>query len=218
MGAERPVSLGNNKKWMLAVLAGLLAYGLSRSLLGWTFNGSVVLGVMIFMVIWLLWSWSFRMGPAAVVSGSQANRAQLPAEPAVVVPVATGPTIPGQTNQAEPESLAPEPPKDPVPMAAAVAAMAVKPAMLAQARDNRPDDLTIIRGIGPKLEQVLQGMGVFHFDQIANWQASELVWMDANLAGFCGRASRDGWVVQAQVLARGGSEADAFAAADAMKG
>ena len=110
-------------------------------------------------------------------------------------------------------------PSKPVAVAAQPEAIvpATQPAMLAQARDNRPDDLKIIRGIGPKLEQVLHGMGVFHFDQIAAWKAAELAWVDEHLEGFRGRASRDAWVPQARVLAKGGSEAEAFAAADAMK-
>jgi predicted flap endonuclease-1-like 5' DNA nuclease len=46
-------------------------------------------------------------------------------------------------------------------------------------------------------------MGIFHFDQIASWGPQELAWMDANLQGFKGRASRDGWVAQAKALAAG---------------
>ena len=40
-------------------------------------------------------------------------------------------------------------------------------------------------------------MGFFHFDQIASWDASQVAWVDENLDGFKGRASRDDWVAQA---------------------
>ena len=46
-------------------------------------------------------------------------------------------------------------------------------------------------------------MGIYHYDQIAAWTADELAWVDENIEGFKGRASRDGWVAQARELARG---------------
>lgn len=79
-----------------------------------------------------------------------------------------------------------------------------KPALLSEARDGGPDDLKKIKGVGPKLEKVLHAMGVFHFDQIAAWTEAELAWVDENLEGFKGRASRDAWISQAKVLATGG--------------
>jgi predicted flap endonuclease-1-like 5' DNA nuclease len=48
-------------------------------------------------------------------------------------------------------------------------------------------------------------MGIYHFDQIGGWGPTELAWMDDNLAGFKGRASRDEWVPQAKTLAAGGT-------------
>ena len=78
---------------------------------------------------------------------------------------------------------------------------ASKPAGLAAARDGRPDDLKIIKGIGPKLEILCHSLGFFHFDQIANWKAAEIAWVDDNLEGFKGRVTRDAWVAQAKALA-----------------
>ena len=68
---------------------------------------------------------------------------------------------------------------------------------LAKARDGGPDKLTKIKGIGPKLQELLFSMGFFHFDQIASWDKSQVAWVDENLDGFKGRASRDDWVAQA---------------------
>ena len=90
------------------------------------------------------------------------------------------------------------------PAASAAASCAgTKPATLAAARGGQPDDLRQLSGVGPKMEQTLHAMGIFHFDQIASWGPQELAWMDANLQGFKGRASRDGWVAQAKALAAG---------------
>jgi NADH-quinone oxidoreductase subunit E len=79
-----------------------------------------------------------------------------------------------------------------------------KPRTLTAARDGSPDDLKLIKGIGPKMEEMLHGMGIFHHDQIAAWTDRELAWVDDNLEGFRGRASRDEWVAQAKNLAAGG--------------
>lgn len=72
-----------------------------------------------------------------------------------------------------------------------------RPTTLAKARDGGPDKLTKIKGIGPKLQELLFSMGFFHFDQVASWDKSQVAWVDENLDGFKGRASRDDWVAQA---------------------
>ena len=79
-----------------------------------------------------------------------------------------------------------------------------KPRALKAPRRGLADDLKEIKGVGPKLEALLHRLGFFHFDQIAAWTAAELAWIDTNLEGFKGRASRDGWIEQAKVLAAGG--------------
>ena len=78
-----------------------------------------------------------------------------------------------------------------------------KPATLAAAREGGADDLKRIKGIGPKLEKLCNTMGFFHFDQIAAWTPDEMAWVNANLEGFKGRATRDKWIDQAKLLAAG---------------
>ncbi|MCP4997285.1 MAG: ATP-binding cassette domain-containing protein [Hyphomicrobiales bacterium] len=65
----------------------------------------------------------------------------------------------------------------------------------------KPDDLKRISGVGPKLEDVLNGLGIYKFDQVAQWKKAELDWVDDHLK-FKGRIERDGWVKQAKALAR----------------
>ena len=81
---------------------------------------------------------------------------------------------------------------------------AAKPAGLAGPRESGADDLKQIKGVGKKLEATLNELGYYHFDQIANWTAAEVEWVDGNLKGFKGRVSRDNWVEQAKALAAGG--------------
>ncbi|WP_281856233.1 NADH:quinone oxidoreductase [Litoreibacter halocynthiae] len=80
-----------------------------------------------------------------------------------------------------------------------------KPELLKKARAGGADDLKQIKGVGPKLEGELHKMGVYHFDQVANWRKKEVEWADNNIEGIKGRASRDEWVKQAKLLAKGGA-------------
>jgi len=85
----------------------------------------------------------------------------------------------------------------------APASEGTKPATLMAARDGGADDLKMIKGVGPKLELLLNNLGFYHFDQVAAWKADEVAWVDQNLQGFKGRVSRDNWVEQAKALASG---------------
>jgi predicted flap endonuclease-1-like 5' DNA nuclease len=66
-----------------------------------------------------------------------------------------------------------------------------------------PDNLQLIKGVGEKLDAMLQSIGVFHFRQIANWSADDVAMVDTKLAQFKGRIVRDQWVEQANLLADG---------------
>ena len=61
-----------------------------------------------------------------------------------------------------------------------------------------PDDLTLIRGLGPKLRSVLNSIGIYYFAQIADLAPPDIAWLDAKL-GFGGRLVRDRWIPQARV-------------------
>jgi NADH-quinone oxidoreductase subunit E len=67
-------------------------------------------------------------------------------------------------------------------------------------RPTAPDDLKAISGIGPKLEKVLNDLGVWTYAQIAAWRKQEVAWIDDYLS-FRGRIDRDGWIEQARALA-----------------
>ena len=67
-------------------------------------------------------------------------------------------------------------------------------------RPANPADLKAISGIGPKLEQVLNGLGIWTYGQIAAWTPEEIAWVDDYLS-FKGRIGRDNWLGQAAALA-----------------
>ncbi|UGY08336.1 NADH-quinone oxidoreductase subunit E [Phyllobacterium pellucidum] len=65
------------------------------------------------------------------------------------------------------------------------------------------DDLKLIAGVGPKIEDILHELGIFTFAQVAAWKKAEREWVD-NYLNFRGRIERDEWVKQAKALAKGG--------------
>ena len=65
------------------------------------------------------------------------------------------------------------------------------------------DDLKLISGVGPKIENVLHSLGIYTYAQIASWKKAEREWVDGYLR-FHGRIEREDWVKQAKVLAKGG--------------
>lgn len=77
-----------------------------------------------------------------------------------------------------------------------------KPVLLNAPRGGKKDNLTRIKGVGVKIEEALNDIGIYHFDQIAAWNEKNIAWADSTL-GFPGRAKRENWVAQAAALAKG---------------
>ena len=66
-----------------------------------------------------------------------------------------------------------------------------------------PDNLALLKGVGPKLNVLLVSLGVTRFDQIAEWDANDVAEVDQYLGNFKGRVDRNNWVDQARLLAAG---------------
>ncbi|MFP3542003.1 NADH-quinone oxidoreductase subunit E [Rhizobium sp. SIMBA_035] len=95
------------------------------------------------------------------------------------------------------------------PAKAAAAPAAAKPSLEDKnrpagiAKPAAPDDLKLISGVGPKIEAILNELGIFTFAQVGAWKKAEREWVDGYL-NFKGRIERDDWVKQAKALAKGG--------------
>ncbi len=197
-----PISLGII---VVAALFGIIAAGVAFVLYDMGFLGSAFMGVVVGGIAAIALALGWRepserpMGTAATVAKPAPTPAPA-AEPAPeAAPAAVAPT---------PVAAAPAPKAEPTPAPAPAAASDDgTPQFLSAAREGGPDDLKQIKGVGPKLEKTLHEMGIYHFDQIAEWGPKEQAWMDDNLAGFKGRATRDEWVPQAKTLAAGGTTA-----------
>jgi NADH-quinone oxidoreductase subunit E len=115
-------------------------------------------------------------------------------------------TKPPAEKKARPTLTVVKPVSEPIP------ASQTKPANQSKASQPKPavkakpvarrkaDDLKLIAGIGPKLEQVLNAKGIRNFAEIAAWTDEEIARLDAEL-GFNGRIGRDDWTGQAKILA-----------------
>ncbi len=79
-----------------------------------------------------------------------------------------------------------------------------RPSVLPAPKNGIPDDLKEISGIGLKIEEALNELGIFHFDQIAAWTPENVKWID-NYLVFKGRVNRENWIGQAKLLAVGQS-------------
>jgi predicted flap endonuclease-1-like 5' DNA nuclease len=90
------------------------------------------------------------------------------------------------------------------------AAAIVPPPVLAEApasAADEGDDLTRIKGLGPKIAAALRALGVTRYAQIAGWTEEDVAKIDAQLGAFAGRATRDNWIEQAGLLACGDTAA-----------
>lgn len=89
------------------------------------------------------------------------------------------------------------------PMEPAAGVPATAPAAEPAPAASGGDDLSRIKGLGPKLAATLREMGVSSFAQIAAWDEAEIERIDAQLGRFQGRIRRDDWVGQAALLSTG---------------
>ncbi|WP_379551433.1 helix-hairpin-helix domain-containing protein [Qipengyuania sp. DGS5-3] len=125
------------------------------------------------------------------------NQALIDSAPSATKTMGAPIAEPAAAPEAAPEAAAaPGAPPVPAPAPAQVAAGS--------------DDLTRIKGVGPKLAKMLSELGVTSFAQIAAWDAAEIARLDAQLGRFQGRIERDNWTTQAKFLAAG--DLDGYAA------
>ena len=186
MKQQNPNSGGLTLAVVIAGAMGLSAVAISMVVGGLGLTASVAIGIVVALLAFIVLVFAFS--PSADTTAAKAAVAPAPA------------AVPKPAPAPEP---APEPAAKPDPVAEAVAD-ATRPAALDGPRDGQADDLKQIKGVGPKMEKLLNSLGFYHFDQVAAWTGAEVAWVDDNLEGFKGRVSRDNWVEQAQLLAAGG--------------
>ncbi len=72
----------------------------------------------------------------------------------------------------------------------------------AMPRPAKPDDLKRLNGVGPRLEQTLNGLGVWTYAQVAAWKPEEIAYVE-DMTGLDGAVATNKWLSQAASLAKG---------------
>ncbi|MCC5983688.1 MAG: NADH:ubiquinone oxidoreductase [Rhodobacteraceae bacterium] len=168
--------------WAIGMGAGAVAFGAAFVAVGIEGNGSVAIGAVVALIVGTIFTIAEKPAPAPRSAPPKAESAPtVPASaPAATAPAATAPAATAPAEAApEAEGTKPQPLDAPV---------------------GEKDDLKQITGVGPVLEDKLNGLGVYHFWQIAGWSDDEIAWVDGFL-NFKGRISRDDWIGQAKTLA-----------------
>ncbi len=119
--------------------------------------------------------------PAAKKTATKAPAAKATVKKAAAKPPADAAAIPAEPTVPSPPAPAPAP-------APTVA---------------KADNLQLLKGVGPKLVVLLNGLGVTRFQQIADWTDADIARIDPQLGAFQGRIARDNLIDQAAYLARG---------------
>jgi predicted flap endonuclease-1-like 5' DNA nuclease len=189
----------------------------------------VAAGAIICIALWLLFGPSKSTAapveteakPEVAVPAVSAPKAEAPAKPKAEVkspaaktaaPKAAAPKAakpktapkaaapkPAVAKDVAPKAEKPKASKTAAPKVAAPKAAAPKAAKAAKG----PDNLRLIKGLGPKLNTMLNDLGMTRFDQIAGLDAKAVAALDAKLGTFAGRITRDNFVDQAGLLAKG---------------
>lgn len=145
--------------------------------------------------LWLLIALLIVIGVVFLLAGRSKPVAPVEA-PVTVERTEAAPLVP-PAPVAVPEPAAapapvPEPTAAPIPTSPAATVV-----------PGESDDLLKLKGVGPKLNQLLIELGVTRYGQIAGWSDADIAAIDAKLGNFKGRPVRDQWVDQAKYLAVG---------------
>lgn len=161
----------------------------------------IVLVIALLLVLAAVVFFVPRRDPRAGRVASDEPRAPLePRKPDIVAAKRNAFADPPAPSPAErvPPTNAPPPTIDPLP-----AAPDPIPPAAAPTAEVGGDDLSVMKGVGPKLVARLAALGVTRFDQIAAWSEADIDRIDGELGNFAGRIRRDDWTEQARLLAAG---------------
>ncbi|MGR3743927.1 MAG: NADH:ubiquinone oxidoreductase [Pseudooceanicola nanhaiensis] len=205
--------------WALAALAGIgVAVGASNGiavLLAVILGGVVAIGGAMFLqsVICGIGAthWGIFEGLKGVPGWDDPEDREKEPSPVSRTPATPAPApapTPAPAPEPEPSKAEPAQVETPEPVEKADAKTQgtkdatdeTQPLTLDKPRDGGADDLKKVSGVGPKLESMLNELGIYHYEQIAAWTPENIAWVDNRLT-FKGRIERDDWTGQAARLA-----------------
>jgi predicted flap endonuclease-1-like 5' DNA nuclease len=204
--------------WAIGAAAGLVAFGVLVVVGKFELFPAAALAAVVAgaagLVLGMPWG-ADTAGPRPMEQATKtvaAKPAPVASEPAAPVAEAVGQPaafLSTPAPAAKPKAAAT--PKDEKPAAKAAPKPKVDkpvgPERLKAPRKGKADDLKEIEGIGPAMEQLVNSLGFYHFEQIASWSDSDVELVDSEMKTFKGRISRDKWVAQAKIIVTEGLEA-----------
>lgn len=184
--------------------------------MSWFTVGEIALFLLIAVILGVILGWLLRglragrdgggSGDDATlrsrIAGLEAELARcrestaVDAAPVVAAPVAKVPVTEVEPELAVSTDAVPEATISPAEAQARVAEIAVRTG----GGDNASDELQRIHGIGPKIDGLLQSMGIVSFQQVARFTSADIADVTAALEVFPGRIERDGWLASARQL------------------
>jgi predicted flap endonuclease-1-like 5' DNA nuclease len=204
--------------WIIGAAAGLVAFGVLVVVGDFDLVPAAALGGGVALIAGLILGMPWGAGSARVNRAPAAVKTA-PAVAQVGPPAPSSPTVPAHSAveaAAQPAAFVSAPvatamaetkPKAAPKPKAATKPKAAGPERLKEPRNGKADDLKEIEGIGPAMEKLVNGMGFYHFDQIANWSEADVAVVDGEMKSFKGRITRDRWVTQAKIIVSEGLEA-----------
>lgn len=173
---------------------------------GWLTLPFALIALGVLFALYILW-WGTRLGVRRRRAQEELRargEAHFSGDPMPEPPVAEAqlPAMPPAEPEAAPEPpIADEPIAAAAPLEASPASLAADVPGVAAPADTDGDDLTRMKGVGPKLVERLNALGITRFAQIAALTPDEAEALDAQLGNFQGRMTRDRWIEQARFLA-----------------
>lgn len=183
--------------WFIAAGAGAVAFGVLVIVGKFDLVPAIALAGVVALIVGLILGMPWGAEAAA----------PMPAPKTAAAPMA--PVAAAKPASMAAAVMAAAPVAAPVVAAAPAAepAKSAGPVRLTGARGGKADDLKEIEGIGPAMEKLVNGMGFYHFDQIASWTEADVAVVDGEMKSFKGRIARDKWVAQAKIVVTEGLEA-----------
>jgi predicted flap endonuclease-1-like 5' DNA nuclease len=219
--------------WVIGIAAGLVAAGVMYVVGQYGFMAAAFVGALVALVVGA--AFGLPKANAPVMPPSAEEEAEAHADAAAMMPapvkaaaasVAPAAFVAMPVEEPKPakapraaKPAAAKPAKAPAAAKPAKAPAAAKPARapkpakpagpvrLTGPRKGKADDLKEIEGIGPAMEKLVNGMGFYHFDQIAGWSDADVALVDGEMKTFKGRIVRDKWVAQAKLIVAEGLDA-----------
>ncbi len=216
--------------WVIGIAAGLVAAAVMYVVGQYGFMAAAFVGALVALVVAAVFG--MPQAKAPVLPPSAEDEAEAAAEAAAMMPasakaapaaVAAAAFVSAPVEAAAPvkapraaKPAAAKPAKAPAAAKTPAAAKPAKapkpkkeagPLRLTAPRKGKADDLKEIEGIGPAMEKLVNGMGFYHFDQIAGWSDADVALVDSEMKTFKGRILRDKWVAQAKIIVAEGLDA-----------